>query len=308
MNKYDEFMNRIEITPDMRSRLLSGITAAVNENTDDAAGTGAVNEEKAAETKRTDDGSYRLRRIIRIAVPLVAAAAVLVLAFVFGSRLFARKGASGAAPAAYDQAVSGGGSADMGNRSDSADGVMEAAAEEAAVAEMEEALMEMDTEEKAETAAAAATAPETAAVTASDALEAVPYNVFYTNHHIPLTGAEYPSVTLVTSRTQLEDTFMTDSYEDPLASQEFLSEMECSEFTDTFFETKDVLIILLEEDSGSVSHTLTSIERADTGSPWTVHIRRRVPEMQTEDMAYWYIVAEIDKNLLENSSVEIEID
>ena len=25
-------MNRIEITPDMRSRLLSGITAAVNEN------------------------------------------------------------------------------------------------------------------------------------------------------------------------------------------------------------------------------------------------------------------------------------
>lgn len=307
MNKYDEFMNRIEITPDMRSRLLSGITAAVNENADTAAGDGNFNEQKAPESVKKDEGSVRMRRILRIAVPIVAAAAVLVLAFVFGQRLFARKGASGAAPAAYDSAVAGGGSADMGNGADHAGDVMEAAAEEAADAEMEETRMAMGASEKAETTAAASTVPETEAK-GSDALEAVPYNVFYTNHHIPLTGAEYPSVTLVTSRSQLEETFMTESYDDPLAAQEFLSEMECSEFTEEYFKTKDVLIILLEEGSGSISHTLTSIKRADTDSPWTVHIKRRVPEVQTDDMAYWYIVAEIDKNILENSSIEITLD
>jgi len=66
-----------------------------------------------------------------------------------------------------------------------------------------------------------------------------------------------------------------------------------SSFNDTFFEYKSLLLILLEETSGSVRHRVDDVS-AEKNS-LSVNITRILPEIGTMDMAQWHIVLELEK-------------
>lgn len=64
-------------------------------------------------------------------------------------------------------------------------------------------------------------------------------------------------------------------------------------FDDGFFEKKSLIVLMVQESSGSVRHTVTDVEMYANGTVNLV-LERTVPEMGTCDMAYWYIFVEVD--------------
>ncbi len=60
-----------------------------------------------------------------------------------------------------------------------------------------------------------------------------------------------------------------------------------------FFEENALIILHIEEGSGSIRHTVESVEKTD----WMleVNISRQVPEVGTDDMADWFAVIEVKK-------------
>ena len=59
-----------------------------------------------------------------------------------------------------------------------------------------------------------------------------------------------------------------------------------------WFEGHRLLVILLEEGSGSIRHEVTSVTG---GSAPEVEIARLCPEVGTDDMAEWHILIELDR-------------
>jgi len=62
------------------------------------------------------------------------------------------------------------------------------------------------------------------------------------------------------------------------------------EYNDVFFKEKSVVMVLLQEPSGSIRHKVASAEVQD--GVLQVTIRRLVPEMGTDDMAAWHVILE----------------
>lgn len=73
----------------------------------------------------------------------------------------------------------------------------------------------------------------------------------------------------------------------------FLPEDVAADYSDDFFQNRELLIFTLTEGSGSVRHTLAGVETDDT----TIYldIARQVPEIGTTDMATWLAVVEVEK-------------
>ena len=63
-------------------------------------------------------------------------------------------------------------------------------------------------------------------------------------------------------------------------------------YDDAWFMSHTLLLVVLEESSGSVRHTVTRVEKTAPHAG-TVVIRRDVPEVGTCDMADWYIWIEL---------------
>ncbi|MDE5738296.1 MAG: serpin family protein, partial [Oscillospiraceae bacterium] len=72
-----------------------------------------------------------------------------------------------------------------------------------------------------------------------------------------------------------------------------------------FFETHDLIIVSIEEGSGSISHEVQSIT-ADENNNWTVAINRNIPLCGTDDMASWVIFIETNKAVESAKSVTID--
>lgn len=64
-------------------------------------------------------------------------------------------------------------------------------------------------------------------------------------------------------------------------------------YTDTYFENKSLIIVMLAESSGSNRHNVLGIGYSSDGSI-SIEIERTVPEMGTCDMAYWYLFIEVN--------------
>lgn len=112
-------------------------------------------------------------------------------------------------------------------------------------------------------------------------------------------GVSYPVVTLIDSRDALDRYYETyrDLYD--LSSREnayadtgvgFADVIEA--YDDAWFGTHQLLIVLLEEGSGSVRHTVTGI--SSDPEP-VVEIVRLIPEIGTADMAEWHVLIETDR-------------
>lgn len=71
----------------------------------------------------------------------------------------------------------------------------------------------------------------------------------------------------------------------------------CDKYDDTYFERQNLVLIVLEEGSGSIRHKLTDVRRRSNengdADGWNITIDRIVPEVGTDDMAQWHLFLEI---------------
>ncbi len=110
-------------------------------------------------------------------------------------------------------------------------------------------------------------------------------------------GTEYPRTVLIESREALEKYYEDNKELYDLAHKEkvysdttvgFADAME--EYSEEWFADHVLLIVLLEEGSGSVRHEVTCVTEN------SVTIKRIVPEVGTDDMAEWHVLIELGRD------------
>ena len=130
----------------------------------------------------------------------------------------------------------------------------------------------------------------------------VEYEALYSRTDGYIEKKTYPYITVINSRAELEK--YTADHE---GQYNFYKTSASNGFYDivtpydaVFFADNSLIMILLEEGSGSISHEVKSVSCADGET--TVTIERIVPEECTDDMAEWHVVVEIPKTspVLEN--------
>ena len=122
------------------------------------------------------------------------------------------------------------------------------------------------------------------------------YQTVHTQQYVGGTwtsNIEYPTVTIIFSRAELEQYY--NDYEDLYdfsrhqhSQTGFIDAIE--RYSDAFFANSFLVLVLLEETSGSNRHRVERID--DNGD---IRITCLVPELGTADMAQWHIIIELDK-------------
>lgn len=127
-------------------------------------------------------------------------------------------------------------------------------------------------------------------------------------------GNDYPQKVIVKTKDELlayyeknKDTYWlgrkSDLYEGA-RDDGFLD--VCDLYDEAFFTKKALLMVLLEEGSGSVRHRVDcALLRYD--GILEVSISALVPEAGTDDMALWHVMIELDRNLLPDKTDDVEV-
>ena len=136
---------------------------------------------------------------------------------------------------------------------------------------------------------------------------AVEFNAVYSRTDGYIEKKVYPYVTVIGTRAEIvrytsenegQYDFYTTFYDAVTA------------YDTAFFEEKSLIVIMLEEGSGSIRHEVAGIDYNSSTGESIVKINRTVPEEQTDDMAEWHILVEIDKDspILDNPDlISVEI-
>ena len=98
----------------------------------------------------------------------------------------------------------------------------------------------------------------------------------------------YPFVTVLRSREELTDYCLAQGKVFDLET-EFLD--ACKGYDESYFAKNDLILICVEETSGSVTHQVTDVREEKGG--WIITVVRHEPEEKTADMAQWHILVEI---------------
>ena len=114
----------------------------------------------------------------------------------------------------------------------------------------------------------------------------------------------YPYHTVISSRAELEAYY--EAYKnlynlerrDKVYSDSTIGFLDaCDKYDDTYFERQNLVLIVLQEGSGSIRHEITDIRphRIENGASdgWDITIDRKVPEVGTDDMAQWHLFLEV---------------
>ena len=110
-------------------------------------------------------------------------------------------------------------------------------------------------------------------------------------------GAVYPKKKLITSRAELDSYIEAnkDIYDfkgwDTITG--FMN--ATAKYDDSWFSSHKLLVVVLEEGSGSISHTVAEVNGLG------VTIQREIPEVGTCDEAEWHILIEVDKDVYVHS-------
>lgn len=71
----------------------------------------------------------------------------------------------------------------------------------------------------------------------------------------------------------------------------------CDKYDDSYFERQNLVLIVLEEGSGSIRHEIKDVRNRwdENGASlgWNITINRIVPEVVTDDMAQWHLFLEV---------------
>lgn len=145
-----------------------------------------------------------------------------------------------------------------------------------------------------------------------------PQSWVYQKQYIRTNGGkenvEYPFCVIIRSKEELnryyeeyKDIYDLERRETVYADSSIGFLDACDQYDDAFFAQRDLIILVLEEGSGSVRHEIQGI-RPYYDNSWQLIGRRIVPEVCTDDMAQWHILIEIDKNLIgENETIVVDI-
>lgn len=145
-----------------------------------------------------------------------------------------------------------------------------------------------------------------------------PQSWLYQTQYIRTDGgnesSQYPSYVIIHSRDELEQYY--DNYKEiyDLEHHEqvysdttigFLDAIE--QYDDAFFADRDLIILVLEEGSGSIRHEVNGI-RPYYDNTWQLTVRRITPEVCTDDMALWHLLIEVQKNLIaEDETIVVDV-
>ena len=71
----------------------------------------------------------------------------------------------------------------------------------------------------------------------------------------------------------------------------------CDKYDDAYFERQNLVLIVLQEGSGSIRHEITDVRphRTENGASdgWDITIEVKAPEVVTDDMAQWHLFLEV---------------
>jgi hypothetical protein len=114
------------------------------------------------------------------------------------------------------------------------------------------------------------------------------YQRIRTNGYI--SGAKYPKTCVISSSEDLNDyyksasgTYSMDSFKEAITG-----------YDDAWFKSHVLIIVVLEEGSGSVGHQVTSVSKLD--NKLNINIAKKIPEIGTADMAQWHILIELSSD------------
>ncbi len=125
------------------------------------------------------------------------------------------------------------------------------------------------------------------------------FNSADTLHYIRMSNTcsenrKYPYAVFIKSRAELDSFFNKNQSEYDFASKDYSSKFSKlnEKYTDKFFENKALIIIVTSESSGSNYYVGVFLDEARN----EIRVNRYKPPVGTCDMAYWFIMDEVDKN------------
>jgi hypothetical protein len=130
------------------------------------------------------------------------------------------------------------------------------------------------------------------------------FDAHYIRTNPMLPAEKYPSVIVVSSKAELEQYYIEryDVSAYPYLEQSSELKDTVAIYSESYFQDKILVIVVLEEGSGGIRHNIEKIE-----ADGSIVISRIVPEMGTADMAEWNIIIELDRNVgLEEFTIIIE--
>ncbi len=74
---------------------------------------------------------------------------------------------------------------------------------------------------------------------------------------------------------------------------------ECKKYDEKYFEEKSLIVVVLEEGSLSITHTVTDLKMSDDGKLY-VYVDVNVPESGDTAMAYWHLIIEPDAEMTDH--------
>ncbi len=111
----------------------------------------------------------------------------------------------------------------------------------------------------------------------------------YRSHNTP-SGIKFPQIRVIKSVEDLNNYV-----------KEFNNEFskECEKYDEEYFKGKPLIVVILEEGSSSITHTVTALKMSDDGKLY-VYTDVNVPEAGDCAMAYWHILIEPDKEITDD--------
>ena len=106
--------------------------------------------------------------------------------------------------------------------------------------------------------------------------------------------AQYPNVLVFDSVAALT------AYEEYDRLKEY-----CAGYDKPFFEDRFLVMVLVEEPSGSNSHEVLKVEQAEDKT--AISIKRIIPQVGTCDMARWHIVVELKRDVPVKSGKDVQV-
>ena len=122
-------------------------------------------------------------------------------------------------------------------------------------------------------------------------------------------GVSYPIITVIRSADELQAYYEANKGLYDLESHEQLSSDTTvgfpdatEKYDDAYFHNSALIVILVEEGSGSIRHEVTSVNTENDST--VVQVNRISPEVQTTDMAEWHILIEAAADIPDHVTVQ----
>ena len=129
---------------------------------------------------------------------------------------------------------------------------------------------------------------------------------------------EYPVVRVIHSAEELKEYYKSNKevYDlerrDKVYADTTIGFLDaCDKYNESYFKNQVLVLVLLEEGSGSIRHEVTEVElvQIDQEQDLAVNITTKVPEIGTDDMAEWHIFVEPEPGVkIEESQVIINLN